>query len=79
MNLRLYKKYVVTLAFAVGFMFMGYSKKKETPPAPQTKEDAPPIGLPLPIDDYIPYLFLSALCAGIYVYNKIDKKQITNS
>ena len=79
MIFRLYIKYVVTLAFAIGFVFVGYSQKK--PPLPQTKADDPVVGLPspVPIDDYIPFLFIVAFSAGVYFYSKHDKNQATNS
>ncbi|RXG17991.1 hypothetical protein DSM03_101669 [Leeuwenhoekiella aestuarii] len=80
MNFRLYTKYVVALAFAIGFVCMGYAEK--TPPAPEARAAAPPPlppGLMVPIDDYIPYLLIIAFFAGVYFYSKHNKNQATNS
>ncbi|RXG33017.1 hypothetical protein [Leeuwenhoekiella marinoflava] len=73
MNVKLYTKYVVALAFAIGFVGMGYSKGAPPPPIP------PPVGAQVPIDDYIPSLFFIAFIAGIYFYSRLDKKQATNA
>ncbi|MFD2825050.1 hypothetical protein ACFSYG_01085 [Leeuwenhoekiella polynyae] len=74
MNFRLYIKYVVTLAFAIGFVCMGYSQGPPPPAGPP-----PPVGAQVPIDDYIPYLLIIAFSAGVYFYSKHDKNQATNS
>ena len=53
-------------------MFWGYSlgvcANGKYPPTPNTRmedSDAPPVGLPLPIDDYIPHFVVIALIIGI--------------
>jgi hypothetical protein len=76
MNLKLYNKYVVTLVFSLGFVLMGYAEK--TLPKPEARAatpGVPPPGAQVPIDDYIPYLFIVAFSTGIYFYSKPDKKQ----
>ncbi|MEH6658005.1 hypothetical protein [Leeuwenhoekiella marinoflava] len=69
----------ITYIFLFCAMLVGYSQKEETLPPPQQKNDFPPVGLPLPIDDYIPFLFIVALSAGVYFYSKPDRNQVTNS
>ena len=51
-------------------MFWGCSieicANEKYPPTPNTRmADGPPVGLPLPIDDYIPHLVVIALIIGI--------------
>lgn len=40
------------------------------PPAPGPP---PPVGLPLPIDDYIPFLMLAGVLLGAFYIHKIRK------
>ena len=45
---------------------MAFAQDKGNPPPP-TKSDDPPVGLPLPIDDYIPLLITVGLVLGVYL------------
>lgn len=56
--------------FFINLMFWGCSlgicANEKYPPTPNTRmADAPPVGLPLPIDDYIPHFVVIALIIGI--------------
>ena len=79
MRLKLYT-YVVTLILIVGAVHMGYGQGDKEPPEPQVRTgDAPPIGLPLPIDDYIPHFLILGLFIGGYFLYKADFQKVTNS
>lgn len=67
------------LFIALIFMRVASYAQKIVPPEPQIRaSDAPPVGLPLPIDDYIPYLIIFALIIGVIcIYNKEGSKILT--
>ena len=64
---------------ALIFMRVASYAQKIVPPEPQIRaSDAPPVGLPLPIDDYIPFFIVFALIVGVvFVYNKERSKILT--
>ena len=71
--------YVVTLILFVGVIDLGYSQKDE-PPQPGVKSTPPPpVGLPTPIDDYIPYLLILGVLAGAFYFYEIERQEPTDS
>ena len=55
------------LLFAFLYAAMAFAQDKEPPPPTKNNDDSPPVGLPLPIDDYIPLLIPVGLVLGIYL------------
>lgn len=71
--------YVVTLILFVGVAHIGYAQKDE-PPQPGVKSTLPPpVGLPTPIDDYIPYLLILGVLAGAFYFYEIERQEPTDS
>ena len=74
--------YVVTLILFVGTAHIGYAQGGKEPPQPEVKSTPPlppPVGLPTPIDDYIPYLLILGALAGASYFYKIERQEPTNS
>lgn len=72
--------YVVTLILFVGTAHIGYGQGDKEPPPPDTKTGIPPpVGEPLPIDGYIPYLLILGVLAGASYFYKIERQEPTNS
>ncbi|RXG31127.1 hypothetical protein [Leeuwenhoekiella palythoae] len=72
--------YVVTLILIAGAAHIGYGQGAKEPPEPQVRTgDAPPFGLPTPIDDYIPHLLIFGVFMGGYFFYKAERQKVTNS
>jgi len=72
--------YVVTLILFVGVAHIGYAQEVKEPPPPDTKTGIPPpVGEPLPIDDYIPYLLILGVLTGAFYFYKIERQKPTDS
>jgi len=57
----------ITLFLLFAFLYVSVAfAQKEPPPPTKENDDSPPIGLPLPIDDYLPLLIPVGLALGIY-------------
>lgn len=54
------------LLFAFLYASVAFAQK-ELPQPTRDNDDSPPVGLPLPIDDYIPLLIPIGLALGIYL------------
>lgn len=71
--------YVVTLILIVGVKTVVYAEDKNPPPPGARNAAPPPPGLQVPIDDYIPHLFILGVFIGGYFFYKAERQKVTNS
>ncbi len=63
---------ILFLLFA--FLYVSAAFAQKEPPQP-TKDDSPPVGLPLPIDDYVPYLIPIGLVLGVCFLGHLENSK----